>query len=42
MIDAATSEVVHIELHVFTDITDDDALKQAVGSLAKFSRMDAK
>lgn len=42
VIDAATSEVVHMEQHVFADITDDDALKQAVGSLAKFPRMDAK
>lgn len=42
VIDAKTSEVVHIEQRVFPDITDDDALKNMASTIAKFPVVDAK
>jgi len=42
VIDAKTSEVVHIEQRVFSDITDGDALRAMASAISKFPIIDEK
>ena len=42
VIDAKTSEVVHIEQRVFPDITNADALNALAAAVGKFPFMDEK